>query len=133
MLFALGEPDFTRPAVALVGTRQASEYGLAMAGHLAAGLARQGLVVVSGMDSGIDTAAHLGALEAGGRTLAVLGCGPDVVYPKANAQLHARLRQQGAVVAEYPLGHPPDAGTFPRRNRLISGLSLGTVVVEAPA
>lgn len=104
-----------------------------MAGHLAAGLARQGLVVVSGMDSGIDTAAHLGALEAGGRTLAVLGCGPDVVYPKANAQLHARLRQQGAVVAEYPLGHPPDAGTFPRRNRLISGLSLGTVVVEAPA
>jgi DNA processing protein len=133
VLFALGEPDFTHPSVALVGTRQASEYGLHMAQRLAGELARQGLWVVSGMASGIDTAAHLGALEAGGRTLAVLGCGPDVVYPRANAPLHARIQRQGAVVAEYPLGHPPDAGTFPRRNRLISGLSLGTVVVEAPA
>jgi DNA processing protein len=132
-LFVLGTADFTRPAVALVGTRQASEYGQAMARHLAAELARQGLWVISGMASGIDTAAHQGALEAGGQTLAVLGCGPDVVYPRTNAQLHARIQQQGAVLAEYPLGHPPDAGTFPRRNRLISGLSLGTVVVEAPA
>ncbi|MCC7264411.1 MAG: DNA-protecting protein DprA [Candidatus Latescibacteria bacterium] len=133
VLFVLGEADFTQPAVALVGTRQASEYGQAMAWHLAAELARQGLWVISGMASGIDTAAHQGALEAGGRTLAVLGCGPDVIYPRANAQLHQRIREEGAVVAEYPLGYPPDAGTFPRRNRLISGLSLGTVVVEAPA
>lgn len=133
VLFVLGEADFSQPAVALVGTRQASEYGQAMAWHLAAELARQGLWVVSGMASGIDTAAHQGALEAGGRTLAVLGCGPDVIYPRANAQLHERIRAEGAVVAEYPLGYPPDAGTFPRRNRLISGLSLGTVVVEAPA
>jgi DNA processing protein len=133
LLFALGTPDFAQPAVALVGTRQASEYGLFMARQLAAGLARQGLCVVSGMASGIDTAAHQGALEVGGRTLAVLGCGPDVIYPRANAPLHARIQQKGAVLAEYPLGHPPDAGTFPRRNRLISGLSLGAVVVEAPA
>lgn len=133
VLFVLGPADFTRPAVALVGTRQASEYGQAMARQLAAELARQGLWVISGMASGIDTAAHQGALEAGGQTLAVLGCGPDVVYPRANAQLHARIQEQGAVLAEYPLGYPPDASTFPRRNRLISGLSLGTVVVEAPA
>lgn len=133
MLFVLGKADFTRPSVALVGTRQASEYGLAMARQLAGELARQGLWVISGMASGIDTAAHQGALEAGGPTLAVLGCGPDVIYPRTNTQLHTRIQQQGAVLAEYPLGHPPDAGTFPRRNRLISGLSLGTVVVEAPA
>ena len=133
LLFVLGAPDFTLPYLALVGTRQASEYGCAMARRLACELARQGLGVVSGMASGIDTAAHLGALEGGGQTLAVMGCGPDVIYPRANAQLHARIQQQGAVLAEYPLGFPPDTGTFPRRNRLISGLSLGTVVVEAPA
>lgn len=133
VLFVLGAADFTQPAVALVGTRQASEYGQFMARQLAAELARQGLWVISGMASGIDTASHQGALEAGGRTLAVLGCGPDVIYPRANAQLHARIQEQGAVLAEYPLGYPPDASTFPRRNRLISGLSLGTVVVEAPA
>ncbi|MBI2506404.1 MAG: DNA-protecting protein DprA [Candidatus Latescibacteria bacterium] len=133
MLFVLGAADFTLPTIALVGTRQASEYGQSMARQLAAELARQGLCVISGMASGIDTAAHQGALEGGGQTFAVLGCGPDVIYPRANAQLHARIQQQGAVLAEYPLGFPPDAGTFPRRNRLISGLSLGTVVVEAPA
>ncbi|MGI5839086.1 MAG: DNA-processing protein DprA [bacterium] len=118
-------------ALAIVGTRVASEYGKTVASLLARELAGRGITVVSGMARGIDTAAHLGAMEAGGRTFAVLGCGLDTVYPAENRAVMARIAAAGAVISPFPFGTKPEAGNFPARNRLISGLSLGTVVVEA--
>ncbi len=126
----LAAPD--APCVALVGTRKPSSYGLRMARGLAYDLALRGITVVSGMAEGVDTAAHEGALEAGGHTIAVLGCGVDVVYPPRNAELMHRIIQQGAVYSCFEMGVKPSKGHFPYRNRIISGLSLGTVVVEAP-
>jgi DNA processing protein len=120
-----------RPSVAVVGARAASRDGLAMARQLAGDLARAGVVVVSGLARGIDAAAHAGALEAGGTTIAVLGTGIDLVYPPGNRALHERIAAGGLLVTEFPPGSPPEAFHFPRRNRIISGLSKAVVVVEA--
>lgn len=118
-------------SVAVVGTRRASVYGKEAARMIGEGLAQAGVTVVSGLAMGIDTIAHQTCIAAGGRTLAVLGCGVDVVYPAQNARLASQIVEHGALVSEYPLGTRPDARNFPPRNRIISGLSLGTVVVEA--
>ena len=118
-------------AVAIVGSRHATLYGIRIARTLAEELSRLGFTIVSGMARGIDRVAHEGALAAGGRTLAVLGCGLDVSYPPDHTQLRAQVAEAGALLTEFPLGSPPLAAHFPRRNRILSGLSLGVVVVEA--
>jgi DNA processing protein len=123
--------DTDRWAVAVVGTRQASIYGKDTTRTIVAGLAAAGVTVVSGLALGIDAVAHATALASGGRTLAVLGCGVDQVYPLQNRQLGLSLMQQGALISEYPPGTLPTPTNFPPRNRLISGLSLGVLVVEA--
>ncbi len=131
-LFVLGEltPNDAH-SVAVVGSREASGYGLRMTRSICEGLAQYGLTVVSGLARGIDGAAHAGTLAAGGRTIAVLGNGIDVIYPSEHHQLSMRIANNGALVSEFPLGTQPDGENFPSRNRIISGLSLGTVVVEA--
>ena len=126
---ALAEDDAL--AVAIVGSRAATSYGVAVAERLAAELAARGVTVVSGLARGIDSAAHRGALRAGGRTIAVLGSGVDVVYPPENRRLAKEIEASGAVVSQFEPGTPPLAGYFPARNRVIAGLSLGVVVVEA--
>jgi len=118
-------------AVAVVGSRSASDYGIRITRELCQGLASLGFTVVSGMARGIDGEAHDATLEAGGRTIAVLGSGVDVAYPPEHEGLYQRICRQGAVLSELPLGTPPFSYNFPSRNRLISGLSLGVVVVEA--
>jgi DNA processing protein len=120
-------------SVAVVGSRKPSLYGVAVAESLAAGLSAAGLTVVSGMARGIDAAAHKGALKAGGHTVAVLGCGVDVVYPRDNKRLMEDIASSGAVISEFPPGSPPQSWHFPVRNRVISGLSRAVVVVEAAA
>jgi DNA processing protein len=120
-----------RPAVAVVGSRAASEYGLEAASRLAGELAGAGMVIVSGLARGVDSAAHRGALGADGLTVAVLGSGVDVIYPAEHASLATAIALHGAVVSEYPPGTPPLPQYFPLRNRIISGLCLGVVVIEA--
>lgn len=120
-----------RLAIAIVGSRFASAYGRGVARDLARGLTDKGVTVVSGLARGVDVEAHRATLEAKGRTLAVLGSGVDVIYPSEHRSLAAEIPSQGAVISEFPLGSKPDAVHFPYRNRVISGLTLGTVVVEA--
>lgn len=118
-------------AIAIVGTRHATPYGLAQAQRLAGGLARAGFTIVSGLARGIDAAAHQGALAVGGRTLAVLGSGVCRIYPPEHAKLAAQVVEHGALLSEAPPDAPPVPGIFPARNRIITGLSLGVIIVEA--
>ncbi|MBK8025653.1 MAG: DNA-protecting protein DprA [Chloroflexi bacterium] len=119
-------------AVAIVGTRKATGYGRDVARRLAGELASAGVTIVSGLAHGIDAIAHQAAMEAGGRTIAVLGCGIDQVYPRDHAALARQISEHGAVLTEFPLGSQPEGRHFPRRNRIISGISLGVIIVEAP-
>jgi DNA processing protein len=121
----------TRPCVSVIGSRRCSEYGTTVAFMLSRDLARRGVAIVSGLARGIDSMAHKGALEAGGETAGVLGCGVDICYPSENRALMAKVAEGGCVVSEYPPGTPPLPGHFPARNRIISGLSRAVVVVEA--
>lgn len=131
VLIVRGEIAASEPAVAIVGARRAGAYGRRVAEELARGLVQAGVAVVSGLAAGIDAAAHRGALDGGGRTVAVLGTGIDRIYPSWNAPLARAVAAQGALVSEFPCGMGARAWHFPRRNRIISGLTLGTIVVEA--
>ncbi len=132
LLFARGRLDLLHSScVAIVGSRDHSRYGAEVTAHLAAGCARAGLVVVSGMARGLDAVGHDAALDAGGGTIGVLGNGLGVVYPAAHRALYDRVVAGGCLLTEYPPGERPSAGSFPRRNRMISGLSKATIVVEA--
>ncbi len=132
-LFVRGRiPLLPTAGVAIVGSRRCSPYGRHVARRFGYDLAARGITVTSGLALGIDAAAHDGALEAGGGTIAVLGCGVDVVYPTAHRALYERVLATGAILSELPMGAKPEAGSFPRRNRIISGLSLGVIVAEAP-
>ncbi|MFC4820158.1 DNA-processing protein DprA [Dokdonella ginsengisoli] len=131
-LFVAGDSSLLwRPQVAIVGSRNASHGGVATATAFARALAAAGFVVTSGLAEGIDGAAHAAALDTGGATIAVLGTGPDLVYPPRHRELAARIRTLGALVSEFPPGTPGHPAHFPRRNRIIAGLALGTLVVEA--
>ena len=132
LLYFSGNLDWlTHPAVAIIGARTATEYGRRISSMLAAELAAMSITIVSGAAYGIDAAAHRGALQAGGRTAAVLGCGVDVVYPRSHAGLFREIIDNGVLISEYPLGTAPEGFRFPARNRIISGLVKGVVVVEA--
>ncbi len=133
VLYAKGTllPNDAR-SLAVVGTRAATIYGTEMTRQLSSDLARQGYTIVSGLARGIDTAAHQATLNAGGRTLAVIGSGLSKLYPKENEHLATHIANQGAVISEFPMLTPPDRQQFPQRNRIVSGLSLGIVLIEAP-
>jgi len=120
-----------RLAIAMVGSRSATSYGKAVASRLAGELVQAGFTVISGLARGIDVASHCGAINAKGRTIAVLGCGIDVIYPRENKKLFNEIIEHGAIITEFPFGTPPEKFNFPQRNRIISGLALGTVIVEA--
>ena len=131
VLFARGRIELLETlAIAVVGTRHPTEYGKAAADRLAKDLADAGLTVVSGMARGIDTAAHKAVLEAGGNTIAVFGCGVDELYPAEKRKLADKIAQQGLILSDFPLGTPPYPQNFPIRNRIVSGLSLGVLIVE---
>jgi len=132
LLYVQGDPDLLQyPQIAMVGSRNPSHYGQEAAFEFARHLSQAGLIITSGMASGIDSYSHRGALAASGLTIAVFGTGLDTVYPASNKSLAEEILREGTLVSEYPIGTKPLAHNFPRRNRIISGLSLGTLVVEA--
>ena len=131
ILYYLGEfKEEDKKSLAIVGTRRPSHYGKITAERLASELTENGFVIVSGMARGIDSIAHESCLKQGGRTIAVIGSGLDVIYPPENKELFRLIHSNGMIITEYPLGTKPDAPNFPRRNRIISGLALGTLIVE---
>lgn len=131
VLYVKGELPQANYALAIVGSRRCTEYGVRAADYFAKAMTREGIPIIGGGAKGIDTAAHEACLQAGGVTVAVLGCGLDIVYPTENARLFARIAEQGALVTEYPPGVPPAAANFPARNRIIVGLSQAVLVAEA--
>jgi DNA processing protein len=132
VIYCLGDDAsvFSQPAIAMVGSRRCSTYGRNVAEKLSRELAERGVTIVSGLARGVDSAAHRGALEGRGLTVAVMGTGLDAVYPKENRKLAAKIAEHGALVTEFPLATPPVSQNFPFRNRVISGLSFGVLVVE---
>lgn len=132
LLFYRGElPGADQPTLAIIGSRRATPYGREAAAFFANGLAQAGVWIVGGLARGIDTAAHQAALDAGGKSVGVLGCGIDIVYPRENRRLFEEMAQNGCIISEYPLGMQPLSRNFPMRNRVVSGLSRGVLVVEA--
>ena len=129
--YSIGDVDFSAPAISIVGSRNCTVYGQITARRFASAFAQAGYTVVSGMARGIDSMAHLGAIEAGGITIAVLGSGVDVVYPPENMDLYQKIISSGAVVSEFPMGTRADRQNFPIRNRIVAGLSLATLVIES--
>ncbi len=121
-----------KPLVGIVGTRQPTEHGKRWTKKISTTLAKHGFTVVSGMAAGIDTSAHIGCMQGGSRTIAVLGTGVDVVYPPSNRKLYEEIQQQGLILSEYPVGTRPDRGNFPARNRIVAGLCRAVLVMEAP-
>lgn len=137
ILYYRGEVDLQenlgqKPLVSIVGTRKPTEYGIRWTRQISTALAKNGFTVVSGMAEGIDTESHLATMKAGGRTLAVLGTGVDVIYPQKNRDLYKQILTSGLVLSEYPTKTPPDRTHFPRRNRIIAGLTRAVLVMEAP-
>ncbi len=131
LFYLLGElNESDQYSVAIVGTRQPTNYGKVQAEKISMDLAKQGITIISGMARGIDSIAHNSALKSGGRTIAVIGSGLDVIYPPENKKLFDKIRENGTIISEFSLGTKPDAQNFPRRNRIISGLSLGVIVIE---
>jgi len=134
LFYMLGEfNDSDQYSISIVGTRQPTNYGKVQAEKISMDLSRQGITIISGMARGIDSIAHNAAIKSGGRTIAVIGSGLDVIYPAENKKLFEKIAENGAVVSEFALGTNPDAQNFPRRNRIISGLSLGVIVIETGA
>jgi len=118
-------------SIAIVGSRLSTNYGRSVAERISRELTKQGITIISGMARGIDSSAHKGALSANGRTIAVMGCGLDVMYPPENSKLYQQIVSKGAVVSEFPMSTPPEGSNFPTRNRIISGISLGVAIIEA--
>ncbi|MBO8159336.1 DNA-processing protein DprA [Thermosyntropha sp.] len=132
ILYCLGKTELmSKFALAIVGARNATPYGRKIARNFAGELSKRGIVIVSGMARGIDAEAHLGVLEAGGETIAVLGSGINIIYPRENREIFKKLIKKGLIISEFPLNTPPDSGNFPQRNRVISGMSHGVLIVEA--
>jgi DNA processing protein len=134
LFYLLGEiTESDQYSIAIVGTRQPTNYGKVQAEKISMDLSKQGITIISGMARGIDSISHNAAIKSGGRTIAVIGSGLDVIYPAENRKLFEKITENGAVVSEFMLGTKPDAQNFPRRNRIISGLSLGVIVIETGA